>query len=156
MDKDAAKKLLAAGEGDDQPVFLPPAVLEKLSAADIPADTAVEVGIRKEGVMHIEWSGRLRREGATISGEADYTWTRKYWYAAIGLEQYLDLVRRAVEVRKQTHGDVELTHYDDDGAYVQLTFTVSTQETNLRRAYDTVRKVCAEPRRNGRTNFLRD
>jgi hypothetical protein len=144
MDAAAAKKLLAAGEGDDQPVFLPPSVLEKLSADDILPDTTVEVGIQKEGVMHLEWSGRLYREGATISGEADYTWTRKYWYAPIGLEQYLDLVRRAVEVRKQTHGDVELTHYDDDGAYVQLTFAISTKETNLGRAYDTVRKVCAE------------
>lgn len=53
-------------------------------------------------------------------------------------------VRRAVEVRKKTHGDVNLSDYDDDGAYVQLSFTVLTKETNLRRAYDAARKVCAE------------
>lgn len=36
--------------------------------------------------MHIEWNGRLFRDGKTISGEADYTWTRKYWYDSLGLE----------------------------------------------------------------------
>jgi hypothetical protein len=144
MDVDTAKALIAEGEGDEQPVCLPPTVLEKLSVDDLPANTSVEVGVEKHGVMHVEWSGRLFREGTAIAGEADYTWTRKYWYAPIGLEQYLDLVRRAVEIRKKTHGDVELTQYEDDGAYVHLSFAVSTRETNLRCAYDTVRKICAE------------
>ena len=144
MDVTAAKKLLAEADGDEESVFLPPAVLDKLSVDDLPPETSVEVGVQKNGVMHLEWNGRLYRDGNTIAGEADHTWTRKYWYAPIGLEQYLDLVRRAVEVRKKTHGDVELSQYDDDGAYVQLSFSVSTKETNLRRAYDEIRKVCAE------------
>jgi len=144
MEVDAAKKLLAEANGDEEPVFLPPAVLDKLSVDDLSPEISVEVGVQKDGVIHLDWSGRLYRDGNTIAGEADHTWTRKYWYAPIWLEQYLDLVRRAVEVRKKTHGDVELSHYDDDGAYVQLSFSVSTKETNLRRAYDAVRKVCAE------------
>jgi hypothetical protein len=143
LELDVAKKMLAEGD-DDEPVFLPPSILDKLTADDLPQNVSVEVGVPKDGVMHIEWSGRLYRDGHTIAGEADHTWTRKYWYAPLGLEHYLDLVRRAVEVRKKTHGDVDLSHYDDDGAYVQLSFTVATNETNLRRAYDAVRKVCAE------------
>jgi hypothetical protein len=140
---DAAKKLLAEGFSDE-PVFLPPSVLDKLSVDDLPRNVSIEVGVLKDGMMHMEWNGRLYRDGKTIAGEADHTWTRKYWYAPLGLEQYLDLVRRAVEARKKTHGDVELSHYDDDGAYVHLSFSVATEETNLRSAYDAVRKVCAE------------
>jgi hypothetical protein len=139
-----AKKLLAEGAGEDEPVFLPPSLLDQLSVDDMPEDVSVEVGILKDNVRHIEWSGRLYRNAGTVAGEADHTWTRKYWYAPIGLEQCLDLVRRAAEVRKKTHGDVDLSHYDDDGAYVQLNFMVTTKETNLRRGYDAVRKVCAE------------
>jgi hypothetical protein len=47
----------------------------------------------KNGVLHLDWSGTLYRAGGIIVGEADYTWTRKYWYSPLGLEQYLDLVR---------------------------------------------------------------
>jgi hypothetical protein len=88
----------------------------------------------------MEW--KTPPDGKTITGETDHTWTRKYWYEPLGLEQYLDLVHRAVEVRKKTHGDVELSHYDDDGAFIHLSYSIATKETNLRRAYDAVRKVC--------------
>jgi len=144
MDVDTAHKLLIASADTEEPVFLPPSVLSQLSINDLPLDTFIEIGVLKDGVMHVEWEGRLCRQGDRIVGEADYTWTRKYWYASVGLEQYLDLVRRAVELRQKTHHDVELTHYDDDGAYIQLTYAVSTAEKNLGRAFDAVRKICSE------------
>lgn len=56
----------------------------------------------------------------------------------------MDLVRRAVEARHRTHGDVEVTHHDDDGAYVHLIFSIRTEDYNLGRAFDTVRKIAAE------------
>ncbi len=54
------------------------------------------------------------------------------------------MVRRAVETRHRTHGDVEVTHHDDDGAYVHLTFSIRTTDHNLGRAFDTVRRIAAE------------
>ena len=144
MTPEEAKAMLADSEGADEPVVLPPAVLKDLSFDDVPEDSFVEVGVFKEGAYHMDWSGRLFKAGDKIVGEADYTWTRKYWYHPLNLEPYLDLVRRAVEIRAQTHGDVELTHYDDDGAYIQMTFTVDTDERNLERAYRHVRAVCDE------------
>jgi hypothetical protein len=144
MEANEARALLADAEGDEDPVFLPPAVLPKLTVDDLPDNTFVEVGVPKDEVRNVEWNGRLYREGNQIVGEAEYTWTRKYWYAPIGLEQYLDLVRRAVEVRQKTHGDVSLSHFDDDGAYIHLSFAVQTGEKNLGRAYDSVRKICSE------------
>jgi hypothetical protein len=103
-----------------------------------------KVGIPKDGALHLNWNGSLQRQGAVVYGEADHTWTRKYWYSPLGLEQYLDLVRRAVETRHRVRGDVELIDYDDDGAYITLRFKIKTTETNLARAYDAVRKVEAE------------
>ena len=94
--------------------------------------------------MVLEWSGRIFREGDQIVGEADYTWTRKYWYLPIGLEQYLDLVRRAVEVREKTHQDVKLNSFEDDGAHIHLTFVIAKGKNNLGEAYGAVRKICAE------------
>jgi hypothetical protein len=94
--------------------------------------------------LHLEWNGTVGRDGNGIYGEADHTWTRKYWYSPLGLEQYLDLVRRAVETRHRVRGDVELTDYDDDGAYIALRFRITTVEKNLGKAYDVIRKIAAE------------
>ena len=98
----------------------------------------------RDGWLHLDWDGRLYKDGNFIIGEADHTWTRKYWYLPFGLEQYLDLVRLAVDTRQRTHGDVAVTHHDDDGAFVHLTFSIRTSEHNLRRAFDAVRKVASE------------
>ena len=144
MDVEEAKARLGAFEEDTGPIDLPSSILVKLDVGDLPDGVAIQVGNAKDGAIHLEWNGTLKREGARLLGEADHTWTRKYWYEAIGLEQYLDLVRRAVELRNRVQGDVSLTHFDDDGAFVSLTFRIETAETNLRRAYDAVRRVVDE------------
>jgi hypothetical protein len=143
MDAAEAKALLKATD-EDESVFLPSSVLDKITVVDIPDEVMIEVGSPKDGMIHLDWSGRLFKDQDQIKGEADYTWTRKYWYSSIGLEHYLDLVRRAVEVRNRVHGDVEITHYDDDGAYIQMTFVVSTGEKNLGKAYHHVKSLCQE------------
>jgi hypothetical protein len=143
MDVAEAKARLEAAY-EDEAVFLPPNVLNKITLDDIPNQVMIEVGLPKDGVMHLDWSGRLFKDQDQIKGEADYTWTRKYWYSPIGLEHYLDLVRRAVELRNRVHNDVEITNYDDDGAYINMTFIVSTGEKNLGKAYQLVKALCQE------------
>lgn len=144
MDAAKAKAILQEASGTDEPTVLPRSVLRQLTAADVPDDVRIQIGHTKGNIIHLDWEGFLFKHGDHIHGEAEYIWTRKYWYAPIGLEHYLDLVRRAVEVRARDHGDVELTHYDDDGAYIQLSFSISCNETNLSRAYRHIRRICGE------------
>ena len=143
MNAEEAKALLEVGYTDEA-VFLPPSVLDKITLDDIPDEVTIEVGLSKDGIMHLDCSGRLLKDQDQIKGEADYTWTRKYWYSPIGLEHYLDLIRRAVELRNRVHGDVEITNYDDDGAYIHLTFVVSTEKKNLGKAYQHIKRLCYE------------
>ena len=143
MKIDEARRLLARAH-DDEAVVLPPSVLSKLTIQDVPDGATLQVGTEGDNVVHLDWNGTLGREGSRLFGEADHTWTRKYWYAPLGLEYCLDLIRRAVETRHRVRGDVELTSHDDDGAYIILTFRIRTDETNLRRAYDMVRGIEAE------------
>ena len=144
MKAEEARHLIALSDDPEEPVAVPASVLSKLSIHDLPEGVALQVGVTKEGIVHLDWNGKLYREGDVIFGEADHTWTRKYWYSPLGLEQYLDLVRRAVETRHRLRGDVELTYYDDDGAYVVLHFRINTVEKNLARAYSSVHKIAAE------------
>ncbi len=142
MTTNEAKAELADATEYEEPIVLPSAILGDIEAADMPDGAVVQVGKFKDGIIHIEWDGTLRQDGGLIVGEADYTWSRKYWYSPIGLEQYLDIVRRAVEVRAATKKDVKLTHFDDDGAFIQMTFELRTNETNLKKGFEQVREIC--------------
>jgi hypothetical protein len=143
MDAQEARYILADCD-DEEPADLPASVLAKLTIDDLPDGGTIQIGTQKDGVLHLDWSGTLGRDGDSIYGEADHTWTRKYWYSPLGLEQYLDLVRRAVETRHRVRGDVELTNYDDDDAYVALRFRINTVEKNLGNAYNAIRKIANE------------
>lgn len=143
MNVEEARGYLLRSEPED-PAALPASVLARLFIEDMPEQAAFQVGTMKDGALHLDWNGTFYRDGNRVFGEADHTWTRKYWYAPVGLEQYLDLVRRAVETRERIHGDVAVTASDDDGAYVTLTFRIYTAETNLRRAYDAICRIASE------------
>lgn len=109
-----ARRALLVAKEEEEPADLPPSVLSELTIDDVPEGTSFQIGVPKGGVLHLDWNGKFYRHGDVLFAEADHTWTRKYWYSPLGLEQYLDLVRRAVEIRHRTKGDVELTNYDDE------------------------------------------
>ncbi len=144
MDAEHARARLRNAVDEEDPIDLPLSVLTHLTVDDVPERVSIEIGQMCDRILILDWSGRLYREGQSIVGEADHTWTRKYWYEPLGLEQYLDLVRRAVKSRQRTHGDVAVTHHDDDGAYVQLSFSIRTSDRNLRRAFDAIRMIAEE------------
>ncbi|MDB4889231.1 MAG: hypothetical protein JWL61_1086 [Gemmatimonadetes bacterium] len=137
-------KALLAGGGEDEPIILPRSVLSSLDVADMPPNTAIEVGAVRDGVMHLDWNGMLSVKDGYVSGSAEILNTRKYWYSPLGLEHYCDLIRRAAEVRERVHGDVTAVDVDDDGAYVRLTFGINTQSENLGEGFKRILAITAE------------
>jgi len=144
MKVEDVRKLLAEAVDDEEPVVIPTSILAKLELNDIPEGVSFQIGTPKDGVIHLDWEGRFYRRGATIEAEAEHIWTRKYWYAPLGLEQYMDLVRRAVETRHRLREDVELSHWDDDGAYIQLLYVINTGEAKPAKAFEVARKISGE------------
>lgn len=141
---DHARSRLQSAEGEEDPVDLPLSVLSHLTRDDLPKNVSIQIGVMKEGCLHLTWDGRIYNDGAALVGEANHTWTRKYWYAPLNLEPYLDLVRRAVETRYRTHGDVKVTYHDDDGAFIHLTYAIYTTDHNIRQAFETIQKISSE------------
>lgn len=45
------------------------------------------------------------------------------------MEQYFDLIRRAVETRRQIRGDVQVTHYEEGDAHIDFFYTITTSGT---------------------------
>lgn len=144
MKPEEARDLLQTHAGTEEPVILPRSVLGHLSVVDIPADTWIEVGNPGGPVIQIEWSGRLYSQNGVIKAEGGSNWYRKFWYEPLGLEHYIDLVKRAIEVRQAQRGDVRLTHFDDDGAFIQMYYEIDSQETNLGKAFKFVEQVSQE------------
>lgn len=144
MKLEEARSLLADSSEDEEPAFLPPGLLSELKLDDIPDGGRFEVGAMDGDVQVPEWEGRIVRRGDELEGEAVQTNTRKYWYEPLGLEQYMDLVRRAVETRHRLRGDVELINHDDDGAYIHLRYSIRTGTSDPRTAYERAKKISEE------------
>lgn len=144
MDVEQVKAALAEAAEFEDAATVPASTLTKLTIDDIPPGARLQIGKRDGQAVYSEWSGDLFVEHGYVIGEADHTWTRKYWYSPLGLEQYLDLVRRAVELRQRLRGDVEVVSYDDDGAYIQFRFKIRSGERRLDRAYAEIRRIEVE------------
>jgi Restriction endonuclease len=140
MTTEEAKALLADAEGDE-PVVLPPSVLDSLTAADVPAGVSVEVGTAKDGIVYINWEGCILSENGSLFVEGRYSWTRKYWGGPLGLPHYLDLVRRTIESQGKEIGNVTLIDFEDDGAWVHLSYKFPAGTDNLAKCYTRALKV---------------
>jgi len=140
MTIEEAKALLTSADVDE-PALLPPSVLEGLTVADVPVDGCVEVGIEKNGVVHVDWDGCIQNEDGVLMVKGEYSWTRKYWDGPLGLAYYLDLVRRTIESQGKEIGNVTLIDFEDDGAWVHLSYKFPAETDNLAKCYVQALKV---------------
>jgi hypothetical protein len=155
MDVDELKRLLqqsAPLEGEpiedfeSEPVSITPEQLDGLSAADLPIGVRVQVARVRDGVHHIELDGCLVRGTKTpLTFEMSPSWYRKYWAAPLGMTEYLDLVRRAIETRERIRGDVHLGAFDnDDDPWIHIYYSIESRTDSLAKAYAEAKRVDAE------------
>lgn len=50
---------------------------------------------------------------------------RKYWNHKFGALQYVDAMKKAIEIRKESDKDVEFTEIEDDGAHIFFRYSIS-------------------------------
>ncbi len=146
MDCAQAKQILLSAEPGDLSVYLPKTIIAQLQAQDLPDGVRLAVGVaRKDGVIDTDFYGLyLVRAGGILRAEREIIETRKYWYGALGLEHYVDLIRRSVETSQSQRGDMALTHFTDDGAFVMLQLEMHlAEQLDLGRAYAEARGKCA-------------
>ena len=146
---DAAPSLEEADDGNDwdgDPVFLSPEEIDGLKAADLPSNVYVQVGQLRGTVHHIDFEGTLARGTKTpLRVVMTPSWYRKHWPLPLGMGQYVDLVRRAIETRQRTRGDVELGEFDgEDDPCDPQRYTIHLETDDLALAYDEAKRISAE------------
>lgn len=78
MSPEEARTLLQEAVGEEDPVFLPPAVLKDLTIDDLPEDLQLEIGTQKDDVLHVDWDGTIVNAGGKLQAFARNLYTRKY------------------------------------------------------------------------------
>jgi hypothetical protein len=138
---------LADAGREDEPLPLAMADLEKLTAADLPVGVAVQPveKVDAQGVYHLALNGTLSRpdESHLVAYIEEHGW-RKYWNAPLGVVEYHNLVRTAIEARERSHGDVELQQTLDEDVLYGLDFTIDLPPGDLRSAVGHARRVDSE------------
>jgi len=138
---------LAVADGDEEPLHLAVADLSKLSTADLPIGVRIQpvAKVDSQGVYHLAMNGTLVRidEERLVALIEEHGW-RKYWAGSLGVEDYHNLIRAAVEARARAQGDVELDETPDEDVFYGVDFTISVPEGDLGTALDRALKVNAE------------
>jgi hypothetical protein len=70
-----ARNLLKATIGDEEPVFLPPAVLKDLKIDDLPEDVPLEIGTQKDNMIQVDWDGTIINAGGKLQAFARHLHT---------------------------------------------------------------------------------
>ena len=112
-------------EGDDK-FIVPIAVLTKQEIKEFPKNCFIEIcdSCNDNIIM-------THNAPATISVGDDGVYdvefyeciTRKYWDAPVGLKLYMETKRDIIQERNREIGDVNLDDYDDDGAYIHISYS---------------------------------
>jgi hypothetical protein len=127
MDINTVRFMLSQSSGEEGELLIAPEIFGELTLEDFPDGCQFQIGQNIDQYsVSLSWNGIMIREGESFTAIAEYIWSRKYWYAPLNLEHYMDLFRRSVEDRARTHGDVEVIDFFDDQAFIHFNFKIRT------------------------------
>jgi hypothetical protein len=75
----------------------------------------------------------------------DINFYRKYWDHKFGALQYVNAMKKAIEIRCKTDNDVEFSEIEDDGAYVFLRYVIFLKvDMPIGKAYEKFQEIVKE------------
>lgn len=135
------------GSDDGETWFMPKALASDISVNSLPEGAVFEICSRVEHSTIILDSIpiRMRRLGdQKLHVDFDDSGTRKYWDGTIGFKPYMEAKRAIVEERTAELGDVSLDHYEDDGAWIHLSYSAEIEADKLDLAIHLAEQIAAE------------
>jgi len=114
---------------EDNRVTLQKLSLKGKNIEDIPCGLTIELCDSFDGniiVLSSAPTSVTRINDNQVKIVFDETTTRKYWDAPIGLKLWMETKRDIISERNINVGDVTLENYDDDGAWISLIYSSTT------------------------------
>jgi hypothetical protein len=88
---------------------------------------------------------RVQRIGDNrVRLEFEDSGTRKYWDGTIGFKVYMETKKGIVEERAEQVGDIALTGYEDDGAWIHLTYSAEAEVEKISTAIELAEQIVEE------------
>ncbi len=132
---------------DGETWFLPKGLVGDTAVNDLPNDAVFEVCSRiEDSVIVLDTIPiRIQKVGdSTVRVDFDDSGTRKYWDGTIGFRPYMEAKKAIVEERAAEVCDVSLNHYEDDGAWIHLSYSAQIEADKLDLAIHLAEQIATE------------
>jgi len=137
---------LLQGANDEEPVNIEIEDLSMLEAKDLPPGVELQPG--KKGADQNFWEitgvSLMRGEGTGVVARIAIEQTPKYWGAAVGINEYFELVRAAIEARARSKGDVQVDEIIKEENLIAIYFQIAVNQPRLDRAFELAHRVLSE------------
>lgn len=132
---------------DGETWFLPKGLIGETAVNDLPPEAIFEIcqGIEDSVIMFDSIPVHLQRMGdSRVRLEFEDSGTRKYWDGTVGFKHYMEAKKAIIEERAAEVQDVVLEAYDDDGAWIHLSYSAQVEAEKLCTAVQTAEQIVAE------------
>lgn len=133
-------------EGEDE-IIVPMGALYGQVITDLPLDMAISIcdSCDEDVVMlHNVPTKITRKKDDLFHVEFDELITKKYWDAPIELKLWMETKQDIISEREANLGDVRVEHYDDDGAYIHLSYSTTLSAASFEDLFNSIDAVFNE------------
>jgi hypothetical protein len=132
---------------DGETWFLPKGLVSDTEVNDLPDNAVFEICSRIEDSVIIVDTIPIRIQKISakkVSVNFDDSGTRKCWDGTIGFKSYMEAKKAIIEERTSEVGDVSLEHYEDDGAWIHLSYSAEIEADKLELAIHLAEQIVTE------------
>ncbi len=132
---------------DRETWFLPKGLIGDIAVNDLPAEAIFEIcqSVEDSVIMFDSIPVRLQKVGENrVQLEFEDSGTRKYWDGTVGFKPYMEAKKAVIEERAAEVQDVILETYEDDGAWIHLSYSAQVDAERLFTAVQTAEQIVAE------------
>jgi hypothetical protein len=132
---------------DGETWYLPKGLIVDSPVNQLPETAVFEICDRVEDsiIMMDTIPIRVQRVGSNrVRLEFDDSGTRKYWDGTIGFKTYMETKKGILEERATQVGDIALTGYEDDGAWIHLAYSAKVEVEKVSTAVELAEQIVAE------------
>lgn len=132
---------------DDNLFIIPIRSLLEQKIADFPQGVTIELCDDISGNVIMTHNAPTR---CTLTSKNKFnvsfeeTMTRKYWDAPVGLKLWMETRRDIILDRNKNLGDINLEHFDDDGAYISLVYSCEFEAETFKELLQAIDQIYAE------------
>ncbi len=132
---------------DGETWYLPKGLIGETLVNQLPETAIFEIcdSVERSIVMVSTVPFRVQKIGEDrVRLEFEDSGTRKYWDGTVGFKAYMETKKSIVEERASQVGDIVFNGYEDDGAWIHLTYSAEAEVLKVSTAVELAEQIVQE------------